>query len=678
MDDDADDADAGADAVDPLDAFMATLETTAARATTAKAAARRMDADEDADDAFARCGMMIGARARAVGARGRARAVDAAVDAAVDGCDAVDADGRETDGRVATRDACGTVDHASMTYDAYVRATYVVPKELAELTVEAVEARREALDVRVDGETRAPVERFGQGGALDVHAIRALKRLGYETPTGIQAQCIPVICGGRDALGLATTGSGKTLAFLLPAYAQISRQRPLRKKEGPMALVLAPTRELATQIANEANAFNRAGVPARCCAIFGGASKHEQLKRLRAGAEIVVATPGRLIDVLHVKNSIDLRRVTYLALDEADRMLDMGFERAVLSICRAVRPDAQRVMFSATMPRNVRWLVNEVLADDFVTISHGQVGTANDDVRQLVHVFEDEVRRAFWFFERVGDFVNEGQTLVFVSQKSAVDELVKDLREMRGVRAVGLHGDMDQAERQSAMKAFKGEQAHVLVATDVAARGLHVQSIKTVVNLHPARDISTHVHRIGRTGRAGATDGVAYTLLTPLDCSPRFASQLERGLEDAGQQVPLDLKALARGSYNKRPRSDDHGEPLTHRHGKVGGRGVGFVGARAPTSAPHGGGRGARPIPRENFTAVPPPPSSETNFRSHQHAEALAQARARAESIAAQLVQPPPPPSIEESSSAASAAIAAARAIAARLTAAHPPTAEER
>ena len=643
--------------VDPLDAFMATLDVPASGTRDETRGATR---DDDDDDAFEASMAMMGARA----ATARRATADDDDDDDDDEDDEATADDDDDDdergdarGRGGKRDVLREVDHARVTYEKFVRVTCVAPRAVGDASV-------------------APIERFGQGGALDVDCLRALKRSGYESPTAVQARCLPVIWSGHDAMVMAKTGSGKTLAFLLPAYAQISRQRPLTKREGPIALVLAPTRELASQIASEAHRFTKFGVSgARCCAIFGGVSKRDQFKKLRAGAEIVVATPGRLVDVLCMKNSTNLRRVTYLALDEADRMLDMGFERIVRSICQAVRPDRQCVMFSATMPEAMQRLARDVLARDAVTVSIGNVGGANEDVRQVVHVFEDDARRAAWLFGNLGDAVDEGQAIVFVNHKSSVEELVNELATRR-IKAVALHGDLDQAQRQFAMKAFKSEHAHVLVATDVAARGLDVEAIKTVVNFHPARDISTHVHRIGRTGRAGALDGCAITLLTARD-SAKFAQQLEQNLEAAGQPVPLDLKALARGTYNKRPRSDHGGD--APRHGKVGGRGLGFTAHHRPSAggSPFGGGRGgaSRPAPSADFTAVPPPPQTQQPQASNA-AAIIAQARAKVEAIAKQLhapamvsVPPPPPPA---SVGPAAAAAAAAAAIAARLAAQAP------
>ena len=680
------------DEVDPLDAFMAGLDepTTTQQTTqpTTQPHQRSRGRDEEDDEGFERMVMMMDARSKPVPGRGRrsggrgcgggGREEDEDVYAAAAAAVAKeDGDGNER--RREGIETMSKVDHASVSYEAFKRQTYVAPKELAGLTADEVRLRREALDVRVEGCDLAPVTRFGQGGALDVDTLKALKRLNFETPTGIQAQSLPVIMSGRDALAVAKTGSGKTLAFLLPALAQISRQRRAEKFEGPIALILAPTRELTMQISNEAAKLCK-NSSVRTSAIFGGVGKTEQFKHLRNGVELLIGTPGRLIDIFTMKNAPTLRRVTYLALDEADRMLDMGFERAVRSISQAIRPDRQCVMFSATMPARVKRLVRDVLSNDHATITVGQVGVANEDVRQIVQVFGDDAKRAEWFFSRLNEFIDQGQVLVFVNHKSSVEELTLDLAQ-RGIKTVGLHGDMDQAERLDVMKSFKAELAHVLVATDVAARGLDIESIKTVINYHAARDMSTHVHRVGRTGRSGALDGCAYTLLTPRD-SGKFAQQLERNLSDAGQQVPLDLKALARGTY-KRPREGNEGTGAHGRfgRGKIGGRGIGFVGA---PSQSFGGGRGRgapSATPSADFTAVPPPvaPSSAPPPPPPPPGAVnamVAQARARAEAIAKQFAPPnppnPPPPPPTQENAAANAAVAAARAIAERLAAQDP------
>jgi len=680
----------GDDEVDPLDAFMAGLDDARAttqpqsREETTQPQSRGRDAEDD--EGFERMVMMMDARSKPVPGRGRrsggrgcgGREEDADVYAAAAAAVAKE-DGDGNDRRREGIETMTKVDHATVSYEAFKRQTYVAPKDLAGLTADEVRLRREALDVRVEGCDLAPVTRFGQGGALDVDTLKALKRLNFETPTGIQAQSLPVIMSGRDALAVAKTGSGKTLAFLLPALAQISRQRRAEKFEGPIALILAPTRELTMQISNEAAKLCK-NSSVRTSAIFGGVGKTEQFKHLRNGVELLIGTPGRLIDIFTMKNAPTLRRVTYLALDEADRMLDMGFERAVRSISQAVRPDRQCVMFSATMPARVKRLVRDVLSNDYATITVGQVGVANEDVRQIVQVFGDDAMRAEWFFSRLNEFIDQGQVLVFVNHKSSVEELTLDLAR-RGIKTVGLHGDMDQAERLDVMKSFKAELSHVLVATDVAARGLDIESIKTVINYHAARDMSTHVHRVGRTGRSGALDGCAYTLLTPRD-SGKFAQQLERNLSDAGQQVPLDLKALARGTY-KRPREGNEGAGAYERfgRGKIGGRGVGFVGEPLRREQSFGGGRGRgtpAATPSADFTAVPPPlvpPSAPPPPPPGMVNAMVAQARARAEEIAKQFAPPnppnPPPPPAQQNT-AANAAVAAARAIAERLAAQDP------
>lgn len=676
------------DEVDPLDAFMAGLDEPTTTQPTTQPHQRSRGRDEEDDEGFERMVMMMDARSKPVPGRGRrsggrgcgggGREEDEDVYAAAAAAVAKeDGDGNER--RREGIETMSTVDHASVSYEAFKRQTYVAPKELSGLMADEVRLRREALDVRVEGCDLAPVTRFGQGGALDVDTLKALKRLNFETPTGIQAQSLPVIMSGRDVLAVAKTGSGKTLAFLLPALAQISRQRRAEKFEGPIALILAPTRELTMQISNEAAKLCK-NSSVRTSAIFGGVGKTEQFKHLRNGVELLIGTPGRLIDIFTMKNAPTLRRVTYLALDEADRMLDMGFERAVRSISQAIRPDRQCVMFSATMPARVKRLVRDVLSNDHATITVGQVGVANEDVRQIVQVFGDDAKRAEWFFSRLNEFIDQGQVLVFVNHKSSVEELTLDLAR-RGIKTVGLHGDMDQAERLDVMKSFKAELAHVLVATDVAARGLDIESIKTVINYHAARDMSTHVHRVGRTGRSGALDGCAYTLLTPRD-SGKFAQQLERNLSDAGQQVPLDLKALARGTY-KRPREGNEGTGAHGRfgRGKIGGRGIGFVGV---PSQSFGGGRGRgapSATPSADFTAVPPPvaPSSAPPPPPPPPGAVnamVAQARARAEAIAKQFAPPnppnPPPPPPAQENAAANAAVAAARAIAERLAAQDP------
>ena len=241
-------------------------------------------------------------------------------------------------------------------------------------------------------------------------------------------------------------------------------------------------------------------------------SKTEQFKALRGVCDVVVCTPGRMIDLLKMK-ACSFKRVTYLVLDEADRMLDMGFEDQVFSLVNQVRPDRQTALFSATMPRRIENLAQQTLHDSRIKISCGKAGEANEDVKQVVHVLQSCHQKIHWLFDHLEHFQNEGQVIVFVSQRAGVEEVVH-LLSQKGYRAAGLHGDMNQHDRIAVLGDFKRQAVHTLVATDVASRGLDIKSVKTVVNLDAAKDLETHIHRIGRTGRAGDKSGTAYTLVT--------------------------------------------------------------------------------------------------------------------------------------------------------------------
>ena len=285
------------------------------------------------------------------------------------------------------------------------------------------------------------------------------------------------------------------------------------------------------------------------------------------------------------KAATNLARVTYLVLDEADRMLDMGFEAQVRSLCDGVRPDRQTALFSATMPARVRALCDDVLGSNDgsndgavgpLTITVGRPGGANSDVAQFVDVLADgsDDARLTWLVTRAREFVDEGEVLVFCTRKTQVDACVVALRDTAGVRVAGMHGDMHQSDRAAALRAFRKGETHVLVATDVAARGLDVPSVRTVVSLHPPRDIESHVHRIGRTGRAGNKDGRAFTLVARSDGNARFLSDLVLNMQRAGQRVPPQL-------LTHPPEAAEEGD---------GGGGEG-PGTRART---RGGGRGNR------------------------------------------------------------------------------------
>ncbi|CAA6653968.1 unnamed protein product [Spirodela intermedia] len=407
------------------------------------------------------------------------------------------------------------------------------------MTEQEVAEYRKSLGIRVSGfDVPRPIKQFEDCGFSST-LMNAISKQGYEKPTTIQCQALPIVLSGRDIIGIAKTGSGKTAAFVLPMIVHIMDQPELKKEEGPIGVICAPTRELAHQIYLESKKFSKShGI--RVSAVYGGMSKLEQFKELKAGCEIVVATPGRLIDLLKMK-ALTMMRATYLVLDEADRMFDLGFEPQIRSIVGQIRPERQTLLFSATMPQKVERLAREILADP-VRVTVGEVGRANEDITQVVNVIPSDAEKMSWLLEKLPEMIDEGDVLVFASKKATVDEVESQLIQ-KGFKVAALHGDKDQASRMETLQKFKAGIFHVLIATDVAARGLDIKSLKSVVNFDIARDMDMHVHRIGRTGRAGDKDGVAYTLVTQKEA--RFAGELVNSLVAAGQNVPAELMDLA-------------------------------------------------------------------------------------------------------------------------------------
>lgn len=407
------------------------------------------------------------------------------------------------------------------------------------MTEQDVSEYRKSLAIRVSGfDVPRPIKTFQDCG-FSVELMKAISKQAYEKPTSIQCQALPIALSGRDVIGIAKTGSGKTAAFVLPVIVHIMDQPELEKEEGPIGVICAPTRELAHQIYLEAKKFSKShGI--RVSAVYGGMSKLDQFKELKAGCELVVATPGRLIDLLKMK-ALTMSRATYLVLDEADRMFDLGFEPQIRSIVGQIRPDRQTLLFSATMPRKVEKLAREVLTDP-IRVTVGEVGMANEDITQVVEVIPSDGEKLPWLLEKLPGLIDNGDVLVFASKKATVDMLESQLAE-RGFKVAALHGDKDQASRMETLQKFKSGTFHVLIATDVAARGLDIKSIKSVVNFDIARDMDMHVHRIGRTGRAGDKDGTAYTLITTKEA--RFAGELVNSLIAAGQNVSMELMDLA-------------------------------------------------------------------------------------------------------------------------------------
>ncbi|CAE7612946.1 unnamed protein product [Symbiodinium natans] len=381
------------------------------------------------------------------------------------------------------------------------------------------------------------------------YVLDQIQRAGFKEPTPIQVQGWPIALSGKDMVGVAETGSGKTLAFLLPAVVHINAQPFLERGDGPIVLVMAPTRELAVQIQEECNRFGKSSkIKNTCC--YGGAQRGPQQRDLRDGVEIVIATPGRLIDFLESRDT-NLKRVTYLVLDEADRMLDMGFEPQVRKICSQVRPDRQTLMWSATWPKDVQKLARDICREDPVHINVGanELRTAHT-IRQFVEVVQESDKRSR--LRRLLEKVMDGsKILIFCETKRGGDELTREMR-TDGFPALCIHGEKKQEERDWVMKEFKEGKSPILVATDLASRGIDVKDIKYVINYDFPNQIEDYVHRVGRTGRAGAT-GSAYTFFT--SDKAKHAKDLIGVLKEAKQQIPEELEKLAQNSASGEPGS---------------------------------------------------------------------------------------------------------------------------
>lgn len=447
-----------------------------------------------------------------------------------------------------------SIDHSTIKYESFHKIFYQEHDEIQKLTQEQGEELRSKLEIKVSGDSPPkPVCSFAHF-KFDEKLMRVIRRSEYTQPTPIQAQAIPAALLGRNVIGIAVTGSGKTAAYLWPMIVHIMGQPDLKRGDGPIGLVLVPTRELALQVYSEAKKFSNSYKIAVVCA-YGGGSKYEQSKDLEAGAEIVVATPGRIIDLIKM-GVTNLQRVTYLVLDEADRFFEMGFEAQVRSICDHIRPDRQTLLFSATFKHKIEQLARTV-TENPVKIVQKSLGEANEDVTQHVTVLSAPSKKWDWLTSRLVEFTSAGSVLIFVTRIVNSEELHKNLMEY-GTETLLLHGDMEQSERNRVITSFKRKEKDIMIATDVAARGLDISHIKTVINYEVARDIDTHIHRVGRTGRAGSK-GDAHTLLTDKD--KEFAGHLVKNLESSNQNVGEDLMKLAMQSHTFRK---SHG----HKHHK--------------------------------------------------------------------------------------------------------------
>ncbi|KAI9376749.1 hypothetical protein BJX61DRAFT_488211 [Aspergillus egyptiacus] len=438
-----------------------------------------------------------------------------------------------------------TVDHAKVEYEPFRKKFYNEPSDLAQMSEEEAANLRLELDgIKVRGlDVPKPVQKWSQCG-LGIQTLDVIDKLGFESLTSIQAQAIPAIMSGRDVIGVAKTGSGKTMAFLIPMFRHIRDQRSLENMEGPIGLIMTPTRELATQIHKDCKPFLKA-LNLRAVCAYGGAPIKDQIAELKRGAEIIVCTPGRMIDLLaaNAGRVTNLRRVTYVVLDEADRMFDMGFEPQVMKILSNVRPDRQTVLFSATFPRNMEALARKTLTKPIEIVVGGKSVVA-PEITQIVEVCNDD-KKFVRLLELLGNLYSsdeneDARALIFVDRQEAADTLLRELMR-KGYPCMSIHGGKDQIDRDSTIEDFKAGIFPVLIATSVAARGLDVKQLKLVVNYDAPNHLEDYVHRAGRTGRAGNT-GTAVTFLT--DDQERYSVDIAKALKQSGQQVPEPVQKM--------------------------------------------------------------------------------------------------------------------------------------
>uniref|UniRef100_A0A4W3KDC2 Probable ATP-dependent RNA helicase DDX41 n=1 Tax=Callorhinchus milii TaxID=7868 RepID=A0A4W3KDC2_CALMI len=406
---------------------------------------------------------------------------------------------------------------------------------------------RKKYHILVEGEgLPCPVKHFKEM-KFPAAILKGLKKKGILHPTPIQIQGIPTVLAGRDMIGIAFTGSGKTLVFTLPMIMfclEQEKRLPFSKREGPYGLIICPSRELARQTHGIIDYYCRLleedGSPQlRCALCIGGMSVKEQMEVVKRGVHMMVATPGRLMDLLQKKMvSLDICR--YLSLDEADRMIDMGFEEDIRTIFSYFKGQRQTLLFSATMPKKIQNFAKSALVKP-ITINVGRAGAASLDVIQEVEYVKEEAKMVY-LLECLQK--TPPPVLIFAEKKADVDAIHEYLL-LKGVEAVAIHGGKDQEERTKAIEAFREGNKDVLVATDVASKGLDFPNIQHVINYDMPEEIENYVHRIGRTGRSGKT-GIATTFINKA-CDESVLMDLKALLLEAKQKVPPVLQVLQTG-----------------------------------------------------------------------------------------------------------------------------------
>jgi ATP-dependent RNA helicase RhlE len=406
--------------------------------------------------------------------------------------------------------------------------------------------------------------------ALSETILRAVANEGHSAPTPIQAQAISPILAGRDLCGIAQTGTGKTAAFALPILERLSSTRPTRIPGRPRVLVLTPTRELATQVAQSFRTYG-AGLKLSVAVVFGGVSQRPQSEALKRGVDILVATPGRLLDLID-QRILSLGGVEILVVDEADQMLDLGFIVPLRKIVKMVPQTRQTLFFSATMPKTISQLADQLLSDP-VQVAVAPVASTVDSVTQSV-MFVSGSQKQPLLRRILADPAME-RVLVFTRTKHGADKVVRNLIE-GGVNAAAIHGNKSQPQRERALAAFKRGTTRVLVATDIAARGIHVENVTHVVNYELPNVPESYVHRIGRTARAGAAgiaisfcNGEERAYLRDIEKLTRtnvpvaaLPAGIEAGVEAPakGRQKPRGRRPESRGQHESRGRQEPRRE----------------------------------------------------------------------------------------------------------------------
>ena len=377
--------------------------------------------------------------------------------------------------------------------------------------------------------------------------LRAISDEGYTAPTPIQAKAIPPLLDGCDLLGVAQTGTGKTAAFALPLLHRLTQNGSKLQPIKPRALILAPTRELASQIGDSLRSYSR-HMALRSTVVFGGVSIKPQIKALANGVHVLVATPGRLLDLMN-QGKVRLDGVETYILDEADRMLDMGFIRDVKKITAAVPRRRQTALFSATMPKSVQGLADSLLIDS-VRVEVTPAASTPEKVKQRVLFVAKDKKRAL-----LGELMvdtDKSRVLIFTRTKHGANRVAKHLDQI-GVEAAAIHGNKSQGARERALKNFRNGKLRALVATDIAARGIDVDGISHVINFDLPIEPESYVHRIGRTARAGAT-GIAISFCDPEECA--YLAGIEKVIRHAvpvDEDHPFHLAKITQGPGSAKP-----------------------------------------------------------------------------------------------------------------------------